>query len=58
MAEKQIIIDCGINWFEFSRSFTGQLDYCGKIENPENLNFKNCNIKLHYFLNFFSKSVD
>lgn len=41
MAEKQIIIDCGINWFEFSRSFTGQLDYCGKIENHENLNLEN-----------------
>ena len=41
MAEKQLIIDCGINWFEFSRSFTGQLDYCGKIENHENLNLEN-----------------
>lgn len=30
---KQIIIKCGENWFEFSKSKTGQLDYAGKIEN-------------------------
>ena len=41
MAEKQILINCGKDWFEFSRSFTGQLDYCGKIENPEDLNLEN-----------------
>jgi len=29
----QILINCGSNWFEFSRSKTGQLDYVGKLEN-------------------------
>ncbi len=41
MTEKQILINCGNNWFEFSKSFTGQLDYCGKIENHEKLDLKN-----------------
>ena len=34
MSEKQILINCGKKWFEFSKSRTGQLDYCGKVENP------------------------
>lgn len=29
----QILIKCGDNWFEFSKSKTGQLDYEGKWEN-------------------------
>lgn len=29
----QILIKCGSNWFEFSKSKTGQLDYAGKWEN-------------------------
>lgn len=41
MSEKQILIDCGKNWFEFSKSRTGQLDYCGKVENPLRLNVEN-----------------
>lgn len=41
MAEKQILINCGKNWFEFSKSRTGQLDYCGKVENPSCLNVEN-----------------
>ena len=41
MSEKQILIDCGKNWFEFSKSRTGQLDYCGKVENPSCLNIEN-----------------
>ena len=31
--QKQILIQCGKNWFEFSKSKTGQLDYAGKWEN-------------------------
>ena len=41
MAEKQILINCGKKWFEFSKSGTGQLDYCGKVENPSRLNVEN-----------------
>lgn len=41
MSEKQILINCGKNWFEFSKSRTGQLDYCGKVENPLRLNVEN-----------------
>ena len=41
MSEKQILIDCGKNWFEFSKSWTGQLDYCGKVENSSCLNVEN-----------------
>lgn len=41
MSEKQILINCGKNWFEFSKSWTGQLDYCGKVENPSRLNVEN-----------------
>ena len=29
---RQILIECGSNWFEFTKSKTGQLDYAGKIE--------------------------
>lgn len=28
----QILINCGDNWFEFTKSKTGQLDYAGKIK--------------------------
>ncbi len=41
MSEKQILINCGKNWFEFSKSRTGQLDFCGKVENPSRLNVEN-----------------
>ena len=41
MAEKQILINCGKKWFEFSKSRTGQFDYCGKVENPSRLNVEN-----------------
>ena len=41
MSEKQILINCGKKWFEFSKSRTGQLDYCGKVENPSHLNVEN-----------------
>ncbi len=41
MSEKQILINCGKNWFEFSKSWTGQLDYCGKVENPSQSNVEN-----------------
>lgn len=41
MSEKQILINCGKKWFEFSKSRTGQLDYCGKVENPSRLNVEN-----------------
>ncbi len=40
MSEKQILINCGKNWFEFSKSRTGQLDYCGKVENSGRLNIE------------------
>lgn len=29
--ERQILIECGSKWFEFSKSKTGQLDYVGKL---------------------------
>ena len=29
---KQILINCGVSWFEFTKSKTGQLDFAGKIE--------------------------
>ncbi|MBO4732202.1 MAG: hypothetical protein J5597_05285 [Spirochaetaceae bacterium] len=29
---RQILIECGSHWFEFTKSKTGQLDYAGKIE--------------------------
>lgn len=29
---KQILINCGDSWFEFTKSKTGQLDFAGKIE--------------------------
>lgn len=41
MSEKQILINCGKKWFEFSKSRTGQLDFCGKTENPPHLNVEN-----------------
>ncbi|WP_308511267.1 hypothetical protein [uncultured Treponema sp.] len=41
MSEKQILINCGKNWFVFSKSRTRQLDYCGKVENPSRLNVEN-----------------
>lgn len=41
MSENQILINCGKNWFEFSKSRTGQLDFCGKVENPPRLNVEN-----------------
>jgi len=41
MSEKQILINCGKKWLEFSKSRTGQLDYCGKVENPSCLNVEN-----------------
>ena len=31
----QILINCGNNWFEFSKSKTGQIDYLGKWENND-----------------------
>lgn len=31
----QILLNCGKNWFEFSKSKTGQIDYVGKWENNE-----------------------
>lgn len=31
----QILINCGNNWFEFSKSRTGQIDYLGKWEKNE-----------------------
>ena len=31
--DAQILVKCGNNWFEFSKSRTGQLDYEGKLEN-------------------------
>lgn len=31
--DTQILINCGKNWFEFSKSKTGQIDYLGKLEN-------------------------
>lgn len=34
---KQILIKCGKNWFEFSKSQTGQLDFVGKLENFQNI---------------------
>ena len=37
MSEKQILINCGKKWFEFSKSRKGQLDYCGKVENYQKL---------------------
>lgn len=35
MSGKQILIKGGKNWFEFSKSKTGQLDYAGKIADVE-----------------------
>jgi len=29
---KQILIECGKTWFEFTKSVTGQLDFAGKVE--------------------------
>ncbi|WP_156786626.1 hypothetical protein [Treponema brennaborense] len=34
MSGSQILIKGGTNWFEFSKSQTGQLDYLGKIQSP------------------------
>lgn len=48
---KQILIKCGKNWFEFSKSQTGQLDFLGKIENPQNIDvsdFECLNGSLYY----------
>lgn len=48
---KQILINCGKNWFEFSKSQTGQLDFLGKIENPQNIDvsdFECLNGSLYY----------
>ncbi len=33
--KSQILINCGENWFEFSKSKTGQLDYLGEIQLKE-----------------------
>ena len=30
--ERQILIECGSRWFEFTKSKTGQLDFAGKLE--------------------------
>ncbi len=30
--ERQILIECGDAWFEFTKSRTGQLDFAGKVE--------------------------
>lgn len=38
---KQILIKCGKNWFEFSKSQTGQLDFLGKLENSQNIDVTN-----------------
>ncbi|MCM1321724.1 MAG: hypothetical protein NC041_07620 [Bacteroides sp.] len=38
MDSKQILIKCGKNWFEFSKSRTGQLDYAGKVADGEAVN--------------------
>lgn len=36
--DAQILIKCGENWFEFSKSKTGQLDYVGKWDKKERPN--------------------
>ena len=38
MDGKQILIKGGKNWFEFSKSRTGQLDYVGKVADGEDVN--------------------
>lgn len=38
MDGKQILIKGGKNWFEFSKSRTGQLDYVGKVADGETVN--------------------
>lgn len=38
MGDKQILIKGGKNWFEFSKSRTGQLDYVGKVADGEDVN--------------------
>lgn len=38
MGDKQILIKGGKNWFEFSKSRTGQLDYVGKVAESEDVN--------------------
>lgn len=40
MGSRQILIKGGKNWFEFSKTRTGQLDYAGKIEDCEDLEVK------------------
>lgn len=37
----QILINCGADWFEFSKSKTGQLDYVGKLQNVTKPDVKN-----------------
>ena len=37
MGSKQILIKGGENWFEFSKSRTGQLDYVGKLADGEDV---------------------
>lgn len=39
----QILINCEENWFEFSKSKTGQLDYVGKVKFLEQPNLKEYN---------------
>ena len=41
--KSQILINCGKNWFEFSKSKTGQLDYVGKVDFLEPPNLKDYN---------------
>ncbi len=38
---EQILIVCGTNWFAFSQSKTGQLDYCGKVESSNQPDLSN-----------------
>lgn len=38
MGDKQILIKGGKNWFEFSKSRTGQLDYVGKVADGVDVN--------------------
>lgn len=41
--KSQILINCGKNWFEFSKSKTGQIDFVGKVDFLEPPNLKEYN---------------
>lgn len=53
----QILINCGKNWFEFTKSKTGQLDYAGKIDGnvkPETGEYQGITSSTYFSPSFYS----